>query len=148
VFVDGATLALDGASGEVIVAPSGARIARMQAAADAATARRDELRARRDLATVTRDGHTMTLVANASTPEEARLAAEWGAAGVGLLRTELLFLERSTLPSEDEQLALYRAVAAELPGKPIVVRTLDVGGDKKLPAFPLPQEENPSEPTT
>jgi phosphotransferase system enzyme I (PtsI) len=142
-FVDGMMLALDGGSGEVVIAPSAERIAATQQAADAANLHRDALRARRDLATVTRDGHVIGLVANAATPAEARTAADWGAAGIGLLRTELLFLERPTLPSEEEQLALYRAVAAELAGKPIVVRTLDVGGDKELPAFPLPKEENP-----
>ncbi|NTU82928.1 MAG: phosphoenolpyruvate--protein phosphotransferase [Chloroflexales bacterium] len=76
-------------------------------------------------------------------PAEARAARSWGAEGVGLLRTELLFLERPDLPGEDEQLALYQSVAAELPGAPITVRTLDVGGDKHLPAFPLPKEDNP-----
>ncbi|NJM07292.1 phosphoenolpyruvate--protein phosphotransferase [Candidatus Gracilibacteria bacterium] len=142
-FSDGVLLALDGSSGEVVLSPAPERLTRLRQAAEAATVRQAELRARRDLATVTRDGHSMTLVANASTPAEARLAAEWGAAGIGLLRTELLFLERATLPSEDEQFALYRAIAAELPGRPIVVRTLDVGGDKELPAFPLPKEDNP-----
>ncbi len=135
-------LLLDGSAGRVIVAPSTATLAREQVKATALAARRADLRRQRDLPTITRDGHTIALLANVASIVEAQTAHEWGAQGVGLLRTELLFLDRPTLPDEDEQVALYRAVAAELPGQPIVVRTLDVGGDKSLPAFPLPAEAN------
>lgn len=142
--VEGAdTLALDGGAGALTIGPSAEELARLRAAAADQTAREAAMRAEAGLPTVTTDGHTIALVANASTAEEARAARGWGAAGVGLLRTELLFLERPNLPGEDEQLALYSAVAAELPDLPITVRTLDVGGDKHLPAFPLPKEENP-----
>jgi phosphoenolpyruvate-protein phosphotransferase len=139
----GVTVALDGGSGSVVVDPPPAQIAELRAALRAQAEREAAMRAEVGRPTVTRDGRTIALVANASTVEEARAASGWGAQGVGLLRTELLFLERPDLPGEDEQLALYGAVAAELPGTPITVRTLDVGGDKHLPAFPLPKEDNP-----
>lgn len=140
---DGLTVAIDGAAGTVQISPAADDLARLQGAADAIAARRAAWRAQIDLPTVTTDGHTILLVANASTPAEAEEARAWGAAGVGLLRTELLFLDRPDLPGEAEQLSLYGAVAGALPGTPITVRTLDIGGDKFLPAFPLPKEENP-----
>ncbi|NTW00966.1 MAG: phosphoenolpyruvate--protein phosphotransferase [Oscillochloris sp.] len=142
-LADTTALALDGAAGSLQINPPASVIAQLQSARATLEARTAALRADAGLPSITRDGKPITLVANASTPTEARAAHEWGAAGVGLLRTELLFLERPDLPDEEEQLALYTAVAAELPGTPITVRTLDVGGDKHLPAFPLPHEENP-----
>ena len=140
---DGMTLAIDSQQGALVLDPDGDEQAQVHDRMATAAAREQELRAAARLPTVTRDGQEVMLVANASTAAEARAAYEWGAAGVGLLRTELLFLERNDLPGEEEQLALYRAVAAELPAQPITVRTLDVGGDKHLPAFPLPKEDNP-----
>jgi phosphotransferase system enzyme I (PtsI) len=140
---NGMLVAVDGATGAVQIAPSEAELAALQHKQHQLHAERDALRAEVDLPSITTDGHAVMLVANAATPAEARNAREWGAAGIGLLRTELLFLERPDLPSEDEQLALYTAVSAELPNTPITVRTLDVGGDKHLPAFPLPKEDNP-----
>jgi phosphoenolpyruvate-protein phosphotransferase len=140
---DGAAAALDGASGELVIDPSAERSANLQGAVARQDARRAELWAQRELPSVTTDGHHVALFANAATPAEAHEAQNWGAEGVGLLRTELLFLDKATLPGEEEQQTLYEQVAAELPNRPIVVRTLDVGGDKSLPAFPLPKEENP-----
>ncbi|MEI7646054.1 MAG: phosphoenolpyruvate--protein phosphotransferase [Chloroflexales bacterium] len=140
---EGTPLALDGAAGSLQIDPPAEEIARLRGAQADLDARAQTLRAEVGLPSVTRDGRQIALVANAATPAEARAAREWGAAGVGLLRTELLFLERPDLPDEAEQLALYAAVAAELPGTPITVRTLDIGGDKHLPAFPLPHEQNP-----
>ncbi|NNJ08766.1 phosphoenolpyruvate--protein phosphotransferase [Chloroflexales bacterium ZM16-3] len=139
----GVTLALDGAAGSLQIDPPADELTRLRGAQADLDAHTAAMRAEIGLPTMTRDGKPVALVANASTPAEALAAREWGAAGVGLLRTELLFLERPDLPGEEEQLGLYAAVAAELPGTPITVRTLDVGGDKHLPAFPLPHEENP-----
>ena len=93
---------------------------------------------------VTRDGHTIEVVANVAGPDDARAAVEKGAEGVGLLRSEFLFLDRRTAPTEDEQALVYRQVAESLPpGAPLVIRTLDVGGDKPLSYLPIPPEENP-----
>lgn len=140
---DGMLLAIDSKNSALVLDPDAHEQATLHDRIATAAAREQELRAAARLPAVTRDGQEIMLVANASTAAEARAAREWGAVGVGLLRTELLFLERTDLPGEEEQLALYRAVAAELPGTPITVRTLDVGGDKHLPAFPLPKEDNP-----
>lgn len=142
-LADGVILALDGATGSVIVAPTEATQAQVRQNAATQALHQAELRSQRDLASVTQDGARVTLLANVASPTEARIAREYGAEGVGSLRTELLFIERPTLPDEEEQIALYCAVAAELPDLPIVIRTLDLGGDKQLPAFPLPKEENP-----
>lgn len=139
----GATVALDGTSGVFTLDPPADLLEQLQGGQRAQAEREAALRADVGLPSETRDGKAIALVANASTAEEATAARGWGAQGIGLLRTELLFLERRDLPGEEEQLALYRAVAAALPGTPITVRTLDVGGDKHLPAFPLPKEENP-----
>lgn len=140
---DGTPLVLDGNTGHVVVAPTPDTLTRFRAHIAARAVHQAELRNQRDLASVTQDGTAIPLLANASSPAEARVAREWGAMGIGSLRTEILFLERPILPDEDEQLALYTAVAAELPDRPIVARTLDLGGDKYLPAFPLPTESNP-----
>ncbi len=135
-------LALDGGSGQVVVTPSDVTLERMRAQADLEAARLEEFRDQRDLATVTRDGLAIKLLANVSSVAEARQSYEWGAAGIGLLRTEMLFLDRPMLPDEEEQLALYQAVVNEISGHPAVARTLDLGGDKYLPGS-APHEANP-----
>ena len=92
----------------------------------------------------TRDGRRIELAANAATVAEARAAARAGAEGIGLLRTEFLFLDRAEAPTEDEQTEALRAIAAELPPDvPVTVRTLDIGGDKPVPFLPTTPEENP-----
>jgi phosphoenolpyruvate-protein phosphotransferase (PTS system enzyme I) len=91
----------------------------------------------------TRDGRRIEVSANLGSASEADDALEWGAEGVGLFRTEFLFMERSQLPSEDEQYEEYAGVARVFGDKPVVVRTLDVGGDKDLPGVDQPVEENP-----
>jgi phosphocarrier protein FPr len=92
----------------------------------------------------TTDGHAVQVAANVGSPAEAETAAQQGAEGIGLLRSEFLFLERTTPPNEDEQTRIYAAVAKPF-GKtrPVIIRTLDVGGDKPLPYLPIPKEDNP-----
>ena len=93
---------------------------------------------------MTADGHRVEVVANIRNAQEAREAVAAGAEGVGLLRSEFLFDDRDTAPSEDEQAAEYCAVAEALGReRPLVIRTLDVGGDKPLSYMPLPKEDNP-----
>ena len=129
---DGDRLALDGTEGRVIVRP-GAEVERAFASAidDArvARARRDRLR---ELAAETRDGHRIRLMANVALSADVHLAAQNGAEGVGLYRTEMSFLLRDTLPSRAEQAQLYAAVFEALPDVPVVFRTLDLGGDKLM----------------
>ena len=91
----------------------------------------------------TQDGHQVEVVANLGNVDEARQAISFGAEGVGLLRTEFLFLDRVEPPTEDEQFEVYRDIALALEGQPVLIRTLDVGGDKPLPYLTLPVEENP-----
>lgn len=133
------TIALDGDHGMVTLDPPADHPARLRSrpcerAARGATARGP---------VTTCDGRRIRLLANVASPDEARDACAAGAEGIGLLRTEWLFLERPDLPDEEEQVALYQAVAEAIPGAPITVRTLDVGGDKRLPGVPLPREDNP-----
>lgn len=101
-----------------------------------------ELQAAHDPA-LTTDGHLVEVVANIGNLTEARQALQFGAEGVGLLRTEFLFLDREQAPTEDEQFQVYRDIALALKGQPVIIRTLDVGGDKPLPYLSLPSEENP-----
>lgn len=142
-ITDGMLLALDGTQGELLIEPDAATQEKLQAAAESLAQLQRELRSQRDQLSVTRDGKLITLLANVSSLAGAQAAQEWGAAGIGSLRTELLFLSRSEMPNEDEQVDMYLSVASELPGLPIVARTLDMGGDKQLPLFPLPREDNP-----
>jgi phosphocarrier protein FPr len=94
-------------------------------------------------ATVLRDGHRVRVLANISSLAEAAGAVDAGAEGVGVLRTEFLFLGRTAAPTEQEQYAAYREIAASLGGRPLVVRTLDAGGDKDLPYMDIGEEANP-----
>jgi len=91
----------------------------------------------------TRDGRRIEISANLGSADEAEYALSWGAEGVGLFGTEFLFMEREELPSEDEQYEAYRRVVEVFDGKPVIVRTLDVGGDKDLPGVEQPHQENP-----
>jgi phosphoenolpyruvate-protein phosphotransferase len=100
------------------------------------------LAAAAELAT-TIDGHRVEVAGNIGSVADAKQAAEFGAEGVGLLRTEFLFLERTEAPTEDEQFAVYRDIALAMGERPVIIRTLDVGGDKPLPYLSLTHEENP-----
>lgn len=91
----------------------------------------------------TKDGKRIEIAVNIGSAEEAGKAIEWGAEGVGLFRTEFLFMKRSDLPSEEEQYEAYRKVAEEFGERPVIIRTMDVGGDKDLPGVDQPEEENP-----
>ena len=140
---EGAPLLLDGSEGAVIVEPAddvrkefAARQAEAQERHRAAVARAGE-------PAFTRDGVGVEVAANIAGPRDVPRALEQGADGVGLLRSEFLFLDRDELPDEDEQYGAYREIAAGLEGRPLVVRTLDVGADKPLPSVPQPPEDNP-----
>lgn len=138
-----ATLAIDGSSGEVVIDPDQAEAARFEALATTARADRDrDLREAGEPASTT-DGVAIALLANIGTPDEAAPAMALGARGVGLFRTEFLFLERSAPPTEDEQVAAYQRVVEAFGGDPVTIRLLDIGGDKPIPYLSLPPEENP-----
>ena len=139
----GTVVALDGATGEVVLDPDAATLARFEqarvAAGDAAARALTEAA----LPAVTRDGLDVTLLANIGGPGESARAVELGARGVGLFRTEFLFLERTAPPSEEEQLTAYRAVVEAFAPHPVTIRLLDVGGDKPIPYLPIAPEANP-----
>jgi multiphosphoryl transfer protein len=134
---------LDGDAGVVYVDPADELVAeyRQRSASREEAAR--VARARASEPASTRDGHPVEVVANIGSPDDVPAALANGAEGVGLLRTEFLFLERDSMPSEDEQYEAYSRIAAALEGRPLVLRTLDVGADKPLPYLPERAEANP-----
>jgi len=139
----GVTLAIDGAHGQVIVAPDGATSAAYGARQQQAHAERRAAWGEAQRPALTRDGARVEVVANLGAAADVAVALAAGAEGAGLLRTEFLFQERVTPPTEEEQFAIYRQVAEQLGTRPLIVRTLDIGGDKPAPYLPLPHEANP-----
>lgn len=140
---EGTPLAVDGAAGIVFVEPDLEEVARLEAARDAREAAVRLARADASRPAVTADGTRIEVAANIGSPVEAVEAVSAGADGVGLFRTELLFMGRSSMPDEREQEDAYRAAAEALGGRPLTVRTLDVGADKPLPYVDMPAETNP-----
>jgi phosphocarrier protein FPr len=140
---EGTTLVVDGAAGEVRLAPDAVTLAGYQARQAAAARERAAAETVTGQPAVTRDGRRVEVGANVGNVEGARQALAQGAEGVGLLRTEFLYLDRSTPPTEDEQVAAYVAIAEALQGRPVIVRSLDIGGDKPAPYLDLGQELNP-----
>ena len=140
---DGTTLALDGDRGLVHVDPPAELLTDVEEACTAATMAADAARAAANTPAVTADGETIEVSANVGTPEEVAPAVAAGADGVGLFRTEFLFMDRDTMPTEDEQEAAYRLAAQALNGRPLLLRTLDAGADKPLPYLGQPAEPNP-----
>ena len=140
---DGTPLILDGGAASVIIEPSAAQRAEYQQRLDAARHIAVNRTALRDQPGQLADGTSVALWANIGDPSEAQAALANGAEGIGLFRTEFLFLDRSSAPTEHEQFAAYRATLETMDGRPVVVRTLDIGGDKPLPYIQMPHEANP-----
>jgi phosphoenolpyruvate-protein phosphotransferase len=137
-------LAVDGEAGEVVLRPDGATRDAFLARAELLARRRERAAAARGRPGATADGQRVLLVANIGTPDDAPRALEAGAEGVGLFRTEFLFMQRQVPPTEDEQVAAYRRVFEAFgPERPVVVRLADIGGDKGIPYLRLPAEANP-----
>ena len=139
----GTELLVDGSSGEVVVDPEADDIARFVGKAGDAAAAQERDIADAHLPAITTDGVEVTLEANIGRPDEAEHAIGLGAHGVGLFRTEFLFLERREAPSEDEQVEAYARVVRAFAPHPVTIRLLDVGGDKPIPYLPIPAEDNP-----
>jgi phosphotransferase system enzyme I (PtsI) len=137
-------LILDGSEGLIFVNPDELLMADYRAKQRTFRQQAKWLKSLNDQEAKTSDGQKITLLANISSVDDMELVHEFGAEGVGLLRTELLFMERDALPTEDEQFAFYKQVAMRSRQKPVVIRTLDIGGDKQLPYFNLPEEANPA----
>ena len=137
-------LLLDGDQGSVQVAPGRADLAAADQAADQRRQAGQRARQRAGEPAVTADGTVIEVAANAGSSEDVRHAVQEGADGIGLLRTEFLFLDASSMPTEAEQAAVYADLAGILAGRPMIVRTLDVGADKPLPYLPREAEPNPA----
>ena len=142
-LLDARTVAVDGGEGYAIADPDPGTIAAFQSRAEEMAAESAALDGYRHVEARTRDGRRIEVAANLGSASEAEDALAWGAEGVGLFRTEFLFMQRPELPSEDEQYEAYGAVARAFGEKPVVIRTLDVGGDKDLPGVDQAAEDNP-----
>lgn len=140
---DGMAAAVDGGAGEVTLAPDEAAEAVYRAKRAAWLREKDALKAYRAGPTLDADGRQVKLYANIGRPDEAAAAAAAGAEGVGLLRTEFLFMDRLCAPGEDEQCAAYCRAAQAFGAREVIVRTLDAGGDKPVDYLHMPKEENP-----
>jgi phosphoenolpyruvate-protein phosphotransferase len=134
---------MDGGNGQVWPAPDPELTAEYSRRAEAARLAQAEAKAASAHPAVTRDGRRIEVAANIGSVADARAAGAAGAEGVGLFRTEFLFLDRQTAPDEEEQFNIYRTAAEALGGRPVIIRTLDVGGDKPLPYLDLGREANP-----
>ncbi len=142
---DGDALIVDGSSGRVIVEPSAEDLQRFRSELAAGTREKRALSRLRSAATRTRDGVDIALYANAESRDDVAQAHALGAEGVGLYRTEFLFLQRRELPSEDEQFYAYRDLVLGMGGRPVTIRTLDLGADKAdSSGLTLPREPNPA----
>jgi phosphotransferase system enzyme I (PtsI) len=140
---DQETIVVDGDRGRVVLRPTQATLKRFEKRQEAARLRAEAFLRYRDLEAETLDGFILRLPANIELPEEVEAVLTYGGWGIGLYRTEFLFLNRPDLPSEDEQFTAYRAVGEALAPKPVTLRTLDIGGDKFLSSIKLPKEVNP-----
>ncbi len=133
---------LDGTTGVLVINPTDEEIAQARLRAEAAAILEESLRSQSAVAAQLRSGERVFLRANVDIPEESELAARSGADGVGLMRTEFVVIGRAAMPDEEEQYRAYRRVVDAFPGKPVVIRTFDIGGDK-LPVGGFPTEANP-----
>ncbi|HOL35787.1 MAG TPA: phosphoenolpyruvate--protein phosphotransferase, partial [bacterium] len=142
-IVEGQDAILDGIDGYLIVDPSSTVLTEYRKRRAQFIKQRKTFFLTRKLEAQTKDGVKINLMANISLPEEATTALKYGAEGIGLFRTEFLFLNRNDLPSEDEQYESYRRVASIMEGRQVVIRTLDIGGDKFMSSFQSSMDLNP-----
>ena len=139
----GEQIIVDGFNGDVVTAPAQDTLDEYVAKRDTFLREKRELELYRGKPTVSASGETYELCCNIGTPKDAAKAMEKDGEGVGLFRTEFLFMDRTALPTEDEQFEAYKTAAVVLKGKPLIIRTLDIGGDKEIPYLGLEKEENP-----
>ncbi|OAT48122.1 phosphoenolpyruvate-protein phosphotransferase PtsI [Providencia heimbachae] len=134
---------LDGVNNKIYLNPSEAEIDKLKTFKDEYLQEKEELVKLKDLPAITLDGHQVEVCANIGTVRDVTGAERNGAEGVGLYRTEFLFMDRDSLPTEEEQFQAYKAVAEAMGSQAVIVRTMDIGGDKDLPYMNLPKEDNP-----
>ncbi|MGN0158754.1 MAG: phosphoenolpyruvate--protein phosphotransferase [Brotaphodocola sp.] len=140
---NGDQIVLDGSEGIVYVNPDAEIAAEFAGKREAFLKEKKELEQYIGKPTITKDGVHVELVANIGKPEDVEKVLQYDGEGVGLFRTEFLFMDRSAMPTEEEQFEAYKTVAEKLQGKPVIIRTLDIGGDKEIPYMGLEKDENP-----
>ena len=139
----GDRLIVNGDIGEVIVKPTDEELAQYSRLIEQRRIKKEALEKYKGMPSVTRDGRTVELFVNIGLASDIDKAAESEAEGVGLFRTEFLYMNRNTAPTEEEQFAVYKKAALAFQGRPVIIRTLDIGGDKEIPYLGLEKEENP-----
>jgi len=140
---NGDKVILDGSEGIVYVNPEDSVLVEYTSRRDAFLKEKKELEQYIGKASTTKDGVTVEIVANIGKPEDVEKVLQYDGEGVGLFRTEFLFMDRTAMPTEEEQFEAYKQVAEALKGKPVIIRTLDIGGDKEIPYMGLQKDENP-----
>lgn len=140
---NGDMVVLDGTRGEAIVNPDEATVSEYEKKLEEYRKEKELLKKYTGKPTVSKDGTKAELVCNIGKLEDAKKAAECDGEGIGLFRTEFLFMDRDSLPTEEEQFEAYKSVAETMAGKPVIIRTLDIGGDKEIPYLGLEKEDNP-----
>lgn len=140
---EGEMVIIDGINGDALVDPTDAELADYKQKAAEFAAQKEEWARLKDAKSVSADGKEVLLGANIGTPNDVLGANDNGAEAVGLFRSEFLYMNSNELPTEDEQYEAYKAALEGMSGKQVVVRTMDIGGDKELPYLPLPEEQNP-----
>ena len=138
------TVILDGDTGSVILNPDGRTLAKWRERLEAHRAEEEELRSMKGLLGITKDGRRIQVLCNIQLPQEVDIALENDAEGIGLFRSEFLFLGREDLPSEEEQYEAYRHVLERMEGRKVTIRTIDIGADKNAPCLELAPETNPA----
>lgn len=140
---DDTDILLDGESGEVIILPTDAQKKDYEEKKKNYDANKELLKKYRELPSISKDGKKVEIAGNIGSPEDAKKVIENGGEGIGLFRTEFLFMDRDCMPTEEEQFESYKEVAVAMEGKPVIIRTLDIGGDKEIPYMGIVQDENP-----
>ncbi|WP_334117106.1 phosphoenolpyruvate--protein phosphotransferase [Ligilactobacillus sp.] len=140
---EGEMVIIDGINGDALIDPTDAELADYKQKAADFAAQKEEWARLKDAKSVSADGKEVLLGANIGTPDDVSGANDNGAEAVGLFRSEFLYMNSNELPTEDEQYEAYKAALEGMNGKQVVVRTMDIGGDKELPYLPLPEEQNP-----
>ena len=140
---DDTYILLDGESGEVIILPTDNEKSDYENKKKNYDANKEMLKKYRELPSISKDGKKVEIAGNIGSPEDAKKVIENGGEGIGLFRTEFLFMDRDCMPTEEEQFESYKEVATAMEGKPVIIRTLDIGGDKEIPYMGIVQDENP-----
>ena len=137
------TIIVDAIKGEVIVDPNEETLKLYSEKREKVLREKEELKVLREKEAISKDGYKVDVWGNIGSPKDVKGIISNGGFGVGLYRTEFLFMDKDSFPTEDEQFEAYKIVAEELAGYPVTIRTMDIGGDKSLPYMELPKEENP-----